>query len=485
MTQKPRSRDAYVQHVRSYPRAELLRKLSSAATRVANERMDGKPIHPLVVQEFTLAGVARTALARGNDHRSKEVTPWSVTRLCQEYLEVGHSTFARDSLDDLVRPFMFEQVLAQQSPMKNIARARALYEHHLPAVQDAPGSAELSEVLGVSSVSGYTRIGFMIHVIFTHRGGGVVSRGDLRPGGLVGSFSPWVSEEVVALMDSHYVSPVEAHSAVAREGLDAAPGGQEGIAFNPLQKWPLVDLGNEIVCPAPHFLIDKFSSTGLFYTLAAALGNRFTVALGHAFESYVGDQLSLLSAASVIPEIEYGKNRAKTCDFILLFDELVLLVEVKASRPPERFRQSQMPADGLSAFEKARTQLDRTAQLIRGGEPALSHIPRERPIKGLIVTFEPHFISGTEAQEDILMGLDGTPLIETSAHDLEDFCARHRANGRLGQNLLDAWRDASTAAFRGLQSVGDGDDRANNPILEEHFRRAVDLEEIWETFAGA
>jgi len=466
----------YVQRVRSVPQSEVLRKLSSAASRIAQQRVREEKLDPPVVQEFTLAGIARTSLARGNDLRSREVTRRLVIRLCQEYLETSYTPTGEETIGELLRPMMFEQLLVQLSPMHNIARAHALFAHHLPRVEGAPSTDEIGAVLGVPRVADFTRIGFATHVgAMLHAGS--LSKSMLVSHNVVPLFSPLHPSEIVPHLQAHYAWSLGEHRQNAKDALDVAPKNQEGLAFNPLQSRPLIDMGDEFICPAPHFLMDKFTGTGLYYTLASELGAKFTNALGHAFEDHVADQLLLLCAASVHREIIYGKNNEKSCDFLLVFDEVVLLVEAKSSRPPESFRKSLTPARELNALTKACDQITKTAKLIREGHKAFEQIPRDRPLKGMVVTLEPHFISGTEAQEDILEGPDGSPLLEVFAHDLEHFCAWQQQNERLGRDLLDAWPDHELGRFRGLQGVAGGTER-KNPVIEYHYQRAVDIEVV-------
>lgn len=466
----------YAQRVRSASRSDLLRMLSATASQVTQKRMHGKKIEPPVVQEFTLAGVARTSLGRGNDHRSRDITPSLVYRMCQEYLETSYAPEDTQGTGEVLRPFMFEQFLAQLSPMHNIGRAHALFEHYLPAVDAAPSAAEFKHVLGVPTIADFTRIGFIIHI------GSMLHAGTLPKTMLLSDtvaplFSPLAVHEIIPFISRHYALPLKEHAALARAALDNRPRRQEGLAFNPLQAKPLVDMGQEYVAPAPHFLLDKFTGTGLYYTLADELESKFTNALGHAFEDYIADQLQLLRAPCMYREITYGKDQRKSCDFILVFDEMVLLVEVKASRPPESFRKSLTPARDLKSLVKARNQISKTSTRIKERHPSFVDIPGDRPVRGLVVTLEPHFISGTEAQEEILEGPEGHPILEVFSHDFEHFCAWHKQSDQLGQNLLEAWPLNSETHFRGLHGV-QGGIGATNPIVEHHFGKAVDLEII-------
>ncbi|GAB2463106.1 hypothetical protein [Streptomyces incanus] len=56
------------------------------------------------------------------------------------------------------------------------------------------------------------------------------------------------------------------------------------------------------------------------------------------FEAYVGRQLGLLPDATVQPEIVYGRSKALSVDWIVVTEELVLLVEVKSVRPTAHLR---------------------------------------------------------------------------------------------------------------------------------------------------
>lgn len=466
----------YVQRVRSAPKSELLRKLSAAASRITQDRIHNRKLASLSVQEFTLAGVALTSLARGNEHRSRKITPELVTRMCQEYLETSYAPTGTHRVDEIIRPFMFEQLLCQLSPMHNIGRAHALFGHYLPNVDAAPSNEEVEQVLGVPSIADFTRIGFVIHAVSMLHAG-TLPKTMLLSDIVAPLFNPLAIDEIIPLIAKHYALPLKDHAARARAALDNTPRRQEGLAFNPLQAKPLVDMGQEYVSPAPHFLLDKFTGTGLYYTLADELDSKFTNALGHAFEDYVADQLQLLSAPTVHREITYGKVQRKSCDFILVFDQMVLLVEVKASRPPESFRKSLTPARDLGSLVKAARQINSTADLIRERHESFRQIPDDRPIRGLVVTLEPHFISGTEAQDEILGGPGGYPILEVFSHDLELFCAWHQQDAQLGQNLLEAWPLNSETPFPGLHGVQGGID-ATNPIVEHHFGKAVDLENI-------
>lgn len=470
----------YVQRVRSFSRSDLLRGLSAISTRVNRNRVAGQEPRPPAVQEFTLAGVARTSLARGNDHRDRETTFELVARMCSEYIETSYTPQDGHNMGELLRPIYFEQLLVQLSPMYNIARAHALFNDYLPQVKNAPSTAEIENVLGVPTVEDFIRIGFVLHTASMQHEG-ILPRSLLLSAKVAPMFYPLLADDIMAHLQRHYALHLNEHARRAVEALKKAPNGQEALAFNPLQASPLINMGQDFISPAPHFLVDKFSGTGLFYTLAGALNGKFTDALGHAFEDYVADHLGLLSAPKLQREITFGRDNQKSCDFLMVFNELVLLVEVKSSRPPESFRQSISPAKDLYSLKKAREQLLKTADHISERHEAFAHIPNDRPLRALVVTLEPHLVSGTEAQSEILEGPEGIPILEIFSHDLEDFCGKHQPNAELGQHLLSAWPASGETKFRAFQKI-EGGTGESNPIMQYHFSRALGVEKIKNAF---
>lgn len=450
--------------------------LSDVSTKVSRTRLARNEPNQTAVQEFTLAAVARTSLARGNDHRHRDITLELVSRLCHEYVEISYSPKDDHNTGELLRPVFFEQVLVQLSPAYNIARAHALFNDYLPKVKNPPSATEVENVLGVPTVADFLRIGFVLYIASMQHSGTIL-HDMLLSEKVAPMFYPLRSDEIMSHVQQHYALTLGEHAKQARTALDEAPDGQEGLAFNPLQARPLINMGPDFINPAPHFLLDKISGTGLYYTLARKLNAKFTDALGHAFEDYVADQLHLLSAPSVQREITFGRENQKSCDFVLIFNELVLLVEVKSSRPPQSFRQSISPASDLNSLNKVRDQIVKTADLVRERHSAFAHVPNDRPLRGLVVTLEPHFVSGTEAQSEILEGPEGIPLLEVFSHDLEDFCGQHQLNTELGRHLLGAWPVSEKTPSRGLKDVQGGSAEIN-PIVEDHYHRALNLEMI-------
>ncbi|WP_146046124.1 hypothetical protein [Streptomyces cahuitamycinicus] len=91
--------------------------------------------------------------------------------------------------------------------------------------------------------------------------------------------------------------------------------------------------GAGYVAPSSHLIVPKGSPLGLYYMGIAHVGNDFAKERGDLFEQYAGRQLGQLADAEIHPEIIYRDER-RSVDRIVVFDDLVLLVEVKSTRPP-------------------------------------------------------------------------------------------------------------------------------------------------------
>ncbi|MGH3775503.1 MAG: hypothetical protein ACRDRR_07160 [Pseudonocardiaceae bacterium] len=165
------------------------------------------------------------------------------------------------------------------------------------------------------------------------------------------------------------------------------------FGFNPLSSRPVVaGLADTLVIPVPGFIVRRASPLGIYYTGMDKWGSGFSEDLGELFEVYVGRQLDLLPDARVLPEIAHGrKESALSVDWFAVFDDCVVLIEVKSTRPTEPVRL----ADGRAGDELRRmlghavNQLNTSAGRVRSGQPGFEEVPSDRPMVGLVVTMEP------------------------------------------------------------------------------------------------
>jgi hypothetical protein len=421
----------------------------------------------------------------GNEHRDGSPSPKDLERLCWYYLNVDDPD--RDiepGLDHLRRMFAriaYEQFASQLSPMEQVGRSLVLFEDLSAGVRGMPQEKDWRQAFG-ASVHDLVEIGFVAFVAANQHAGMVPVdvMGDGRFTGLYGSLAP---ADALRVLDGFYTSRLDDAVSYAR---NAERPGYEKWSPTPLASTPILILpsGDRVVV-WPNALLARFSPPGLFYAGISAFGPAFADALGGVFETYVGDQLQLIQYAAIHPEITYreGGQEKKTCDWIVVTDSCVVLVEVKATRPVLSVRTGE--ADGLDDLTKkigkAANQLDGTAKMIRARHNAVSHIPNDRPIVGLVVTLEPFFLMDDWLYGDLIGG-KSIQITVSYAHVLEGIVALLSDQADAGERLLAALMpredpDGLTIPSRLERATEDFDTSeasdASNPILERAWDRIL------------
>ncbi len=275
----------------------------------------------------------------------------------------------------------------------------------------------------------------------------------------------------MAIIDKHFAATAKEHS---QWGLEWQHKEREKWSPNPLQRKPIVSAGDELIIPSPHLLINRITPNGLYFIGIEAFKATFTDALGKVFEQYVGDQLRELPGAEVHSEIAYGSHNEKSCDYIVVFAQGVVLVEVKTARPILDFRTGEDNgfADAKKKLCHARDQLNKTEKLIVECHPAFNHIPKDRPHVRLVVTLEPFFLRQTLAHEAIF-GEDPVPV--ASAHDLEAVVGTLTGHSDAGQRMLTALTPRSDLPADLLDAM-DGLEPVPNSIISDAWDRWA----VWE-----
>lgn len=365
--------------VAKYPREGLLRLIAQVPAGEAHRRAARNPISPPITP-ITLAGVARTALAEGSDTRrrnSRVAGPDQLRRLCHEQLMILDPALNDDAFGDalsMLTRMMFEQLGEQYSPTENLSRAHSLFVDYAARNPKMPTPQQWSDLLG-TDLDSFMRTGFALYVAILQNGGSI-SRDIMQADHVKAIWEPLSPDELFDIVDRLFCrTPDEHRSLIRRDEMR----GLEKWSFNSLTAYPLVALGNDLVCPAPHLLIDRVTSTGLWYIAQGELKSKFTGPLGGTFETYVGDQWRLLTHAEVLPEIRYlkGGSHAKSCDWFVITDSVVVLVEVKCARPSLSYRAGTEAgvADLRERLSEAVGQLGRSAELIAAGHPEFAAIP--------------------------------------------------------------------------------------------------------------
>jgi hypothetical protein len=440
LEQGPVSYSEFRQRVRRYRRSDVLRAVASLAANMQQAALgQGPPVQaPNYVSEFSLAGVARAALITGNEHRDQPLSRNDLALLCGYYLNVADPALkdmaGLDRLRQLMSRIAFEQFGFQYSVMENVGRTLSLLLDQATHCRGAPTPEEWTRALGVP-LEAFMRTGFALHVAIV-KNNGAISRDLLQADHVAQIFKPLSAADALGVADRLFVGTPEEHAAWGRRWEVA---GHEKWSPNPLQNRPLVAIGDEFVGPSPRYIIDRITPTGMYFIGLDAFGSRFTDALGCMFERYVGTQLRLLRHATVHDEVVYGSPERRTTDYFIVTDEVVVLVEVKASRPvlATRVGQPEGDEDIGKKLGSARSQILATAKMIEDDNPAVAHIPNDRPLRGLVVTLEPFHLVQTFLYEDVL-GDSPVPITITSAQELEGVVAMLADRPDVGERLLRA-----------------------------------------------
>jgi hypothetical protein len=171
--------------------------------------------------------------------------------------------------------------------------------------------------------------------------------------------------------------------------------------FNPLFSSPIVDTGRALVAPIPRLLLDK-ATHGTYFDLfdyfktAKRDHTWFTKRFGELFNSYIGrllrDRYGKEHRVHSVDEFDFGAYRGKRCDWIVETNNVMLLIEVKATRIPRTVIES-IDLEKLQDFFTTRFAIDSgVAQLEECAAYFADRFPRHRILKLMVVNdIFPHF----------------------------------------------------------------------------------------------
>jgi hypothetical protein len=170
LQQEPVPYKVFRQYVRRYPRSNVLKGVASLAVRMQRAAFQqGPPVPvPNYVSEFSLAGVARTALIAGNEHRGGPLSHDDLVHLCDLYLNVADPALddvaGLDRLRQLMSRIAFEQFGFQYSVMENVGRTLSLLLDQAASCEGAPTADEWTDALGVP-LEDFMRTGFALSLM--------------------------------------------------------------------------------------------------------------------------------------------------------------------------------------------------------------------------------------------------------------------------------------------------------------------------------
>ncbi len=473
----------FSQAVRRFNARRLLDKVSavSASLARADAGLDPERWNPDgSVQQFSLAAVARTAIIEDGRRKTRTpnrpVTDTELHELCGLSIEVDHPDIPEhgavgdQDLARLMARIIYQQALFKYSDFENIARTIGLLVEHDSGIRGLPTPSDWGNALGVP-LTKYMTIVFQLASVATTYGGGVTI-GNLHECHRLGFFAGTDVETVIRVIQDHLAADL---GTLREEGRNAEKRTetQRMWSSNPLMGRPLVDQGDRgFVLPVYNFLIQKITPLGLFFTGLQHFGSDFPRALGDSFEAYVGRQLAQLEAAgaTIYSEITYGHENKQSIDYFVVFNEVILLVEVKSFRATEAARAG--IDSGLeqlvSKVQAARDQIDRTAELLVAGMAEFQHLPANRPLRGLVITLEPIHHIDTFLYQDMFTS-NQVESSTISAHDLERICPILAKQPDAGRRILDALTHAAPTPPSLSRSVKDLP-AERNPVSDELWK---------------
>ncbi|MGH3592864.1 MAG: hypothetical protein ACRDRL_11315, partial [Sciscionella sp.] len=338
---------------------------------------------------WALAEVARVSLVHGNEHRHA-ATERDLIECCAAFgaltdpdLLAGHS----DAFERFMLRISSEQLSHQAPPRDELARSIALFEQTSTARRLKVITGDWDIDLFHCSISEYVAAAFLLWAGSVPKAGffdfNWIDNNDFHH--LLEQFS---MDRIRQVAETHYIA--DRDEIRRRQALisDAAHPDLRHFRFNPLDARPVVrGMADPLLIPACGLLVRKVSQLGIFYTAMERYGANFSTDLGHLFEAYVGRHLDVVTSAKVYPSFKYkvGRDRIDAVDWIVVFADVTLLVEVKAARPTEAVRIGGpgAPAALKQSLAHGFEQIDRDARAIRAQHEAFSFIAQDKPIIGL------------------------------------------------------------------------------------------------------
>lgn len=394
----------YVQRVRRHRPSALLPVVAAASARWKDSSYWNSPY--MKYTPWALAETARVSLAYGNEHRGDgSCTEEDLLRILAAYSQLTDMMIRDNGTYEAVSGFMLrmsgQQLTYQGATYNALARTAALFEQtQVKGPLRCMTAGWANELLGCS-LSDYVGVTMLLQVAAYQN---------------AGRFDPaWLdqpqfreicavipAETIRRVVETHFVVDQPAFKAANERRISRDPHLRR-FEYNPLRGQPFLrGFGPGYLAPNSHLIAPKGSPLGLFYMGVARYGNAFAEDLGHLFEQYVGRNLRQIPNATVHAEVLYNRDNRRSVDWIVAMDDLTLLVEVKSTRPTQPMRLGVL--ERTSAVQKQLThayeQIDTTAALIKEGHPDFSHIPRKRPLQGLVVTLEAFHTANANFQRD-------------------------------------------------------------------------------------
>ena len=467
----------FVQRVRRYRPSELLPAVAAVAARLASAEREGAgPQAWRRVSPWGLAAIAKVSICNGNEFRSARVGDDTVERLCLAYHSIYDPAVFRDPdlgrVEAMMVRFAYEQFGYQESIFAELTRTWALFVDG-PALLDPP-----AETYDWASIVG-ADIRTLIGVAFLISTSAMVNGGFFDPRWLDRPDLGEITDEIDLPTIEHvtemaFVASFDEIRAAAK--MPPPHSLLEAYGYNPLHATPYVRMPDgRLLAPQPSLVLRRVSPGGLFYTAVKEWQGTFTKDLGRVFEAYIGRQLQCIPDATVLPEITYRTTDgdAKSVDWFVILEDLIVLVEAKSTRLPMggRAGTATLAGDLDRAIGVSFRQINRTEDCIARGLPEFARIPTDRPRIGITVTLDPFYIANSPLIRQHLPSVS-IPTVVAASREIEALVAStetHAAVDILNRVLVD-----EVARNNGLKWIIGSDFRtegSHNPILDEVWSR--------------
>ena len=467
----------YRQRIRKYTPSSLLPLIAATASRYRT-RQEWLNSPYRIYTPWALADAARVALTHGTEFGRSQAADQDLLRILDAYNRFNDPFHRDHDLWVYLLRKAGEQLTWQARDYETLARTAAIFSQTPPARPMEcllPGwdtelfGCSLREYVGTAQLvwaSAFGCAGRFDLALFDTPDGQVMARHVGR-------------DTVTRVLEAHFAISKDRFRAednkVARRSAGLDPQLRR-FTYNPLRGRPvLTGFGPGYLCPVPQLAWAKATPWGVYFSGLDHFGGRFARDLGHLFEQYIGRQLQLMPDAQVIPEITCGPkaSRRKTVDWIVVFSDLVLLVEVKSAIPTEPVRLGTPAAadEVIKKLGKAFSQIDITAKLIKDRDPALASVPADRQILGMAVTLEPFHLANAPFLRDLLPATQ-TPVAVADAAEVESLVT---ITDMPAARLL---RERATDAASSTWSV--------HAALQGHAHsRNLVLDEAWNSYPWA
>jgi hypothetical protein len=462
----------FCEHARLPNQVQLLTGI--AQTALALPDSPGDPGY-LRTPPWALAAMAKASICHGNRYRETQVRPNDIPFGRHMYNNLKPEELTDPTLNPLFNIIVrvaYEQFPYQESGYEELARVEAFFGDYTGRKQlEVLDEAGVTALLG-APVRQAVGVAMMLHAS-AERHAGFFDPAWMDEPNFADVLAVVPREHVEAVIDAVFATDFEGFKQLA-ESAPQLPS-LDRYRFNPLTARPLVRLADgRLLAPIPQLISRRLSPIELYYGGLKRWGEAFTRDLGELLEDYTGRQLRTLPDATVYSEIEYrdGKNTVKSIDWIVVFKDMVLLVEAKATRltAPARAGYENAQQVFVKTLSDAFEQIDRTHLAIRNGTAEFHKIPAGLPVVGLVATLDPWYMANSTAARTFLH----TPLVPTlvvSMRELESLVAigQRRSAAEILQQIVG---DAELRTWMLGSALNQfAEPQHENPILDAAWRR--------------